>query len=929
MLLLALILSTSVQAAAPRKARPRRAAGAPAACARMRFDLGGPLPLNSAQAGVVADFDGDGNADFAVFDLTGMRIFLGNGAGGFQPGPPFTAGLGASVMVAGDYDEDGHPDLVTTDLNGLDIFLGDGAGGFAAGDPIPPIGAGGVPIRLAAGDFNGDGHLDFVELNDAGAQVFVTVALGDGAGHFAGQATAGSGQFPISLAAADFDGDGKLDVVVTLREGFEILLGDGNGGLGTPLFVDTAGQPGRPGVGDFDGDGKLDLALPLAQPDSVSVYLGLGNGSFGPPQAFPSDFGPHIAAVADWDGDGKLDLGIVSNIDCDLTILKGDGLGGFALVAPSKFIATNPVNDLELGDFDHDGVADVLVFSQIASSLLLADGAGGFRSDRITLAGGDPFAVAAADFDGDGHLDLATANNQTDEVAVLFGDGAGGFGPPVTHPAGAQPLGIVAGDFDEDGHPDLAVTDFAVNTVSVLLNDGHGAFGPPQSLAVGAAPWGLTAADFNGDGHLDLAIANSESGDVSIRLGDGHGNFAGGTSVVAGAFPRAVLAADLNGDGKADLVAAGFGGLPMSVWLGNGDGTFGPRADFTAPFDGHSLAVGDVDENGSPDIALGMNEFGATLFLNDGQGHFTPQGITYVFGSFIGGVDLADFDGDGHLDLAGTNTDFSNFGIYLGDGTGGFGAVGGFGYGTGGVPSSILAADFDEDGRPDIAITAFSAGGVTVLLNRSFTVLPPALPQPQLQIPYSATVSALGGTAPVTLALSGALPAGLAFDAAAATISGIPTEVGTFPITVTATDAGGCSASRRYVLTVAGTRTLIVVTSSSSHSIFGETVTLTATVTTDPPGSDPPTGTVTFTIDGVAQSPVPLVAGMATLTVENLSVGTHTVTASYSGDATHASSTSAAFPQIVLAAAVPALGLPAVALLGLLLAVAGARLVRQ
>ncbi len=92
--------------------------------------------------------------------------------------------------------------------------------------------------------------------------------------------------------------------------------------------------------------------------------------------------------------------------------------------------------------------------------------------------------MTVADFDGDGHLDLATANNQTNEVAVLAGDGAGGFGLPATYATGTQPLGIVAGDFDEDGHPDLAVTDYASNTVSVLLNDGHGAFGPRQAFAV-------------------------------------------------------------------------------------------------------------------------------------------------------------------------------------------------------------------------------------------------------------------------------------------------------------------------------------------------------------------------------------------------------------------------------------------------------------
>ena len=132
-----------------------------------------------------------------------------------------------------------------------------------------------------------------------------------------------------------------------------------------------------------------------------------------------------------------------------------------------------------------------------------------------------------------------------------------------------------------------------------------------------------------------------------------------------------------------------------------------------------------------------------------------------------------------------------------------------------------------------------------------------------------------------------------------------------------------------YSLVVSLIETRVTVTSSSSQSVFGQTLTISATVTTVPPGSGTPTGTVTFTVDGVEQPPVDLVDGVATLRLTGLSIGTHTITASYSGDGTHATSTSSVFPQIVLAVStIPALGLPGAALLALLLAIGGFRLAR-
>ncbi len=829
-------------------------------------------------------------------------------------------------MAVGDFNEDGHPDLLMPSVDGLAIYLGVGDGSFVAGDAIPPIGAGGFPVAFTTGDFNGDGHLDFALLVSVDLQVSVAIGLGDGDGHFTGPLFGfGGGFFPVSIAAADFDGDGALDVAIGTLGGVQVFLGDGKGGLAPPVLHSTPGHGGSVAIGDFNEDGIPDLAVAVTEPDAVSVFLGDGTGDFGPPQSLPADFVPQFVAVADWNRDGHLDIAVVADYGCDLAMLVGDGSGGFS-PGQTKFIATRPPNAIPMGDFDNDGVPDLVILSQVSSALLLADGAGGFRTATIYLTGHEVNAMVTADFNGDGLLDLATTGFDAGDVSVILGDGEGAFGPPAHFAAGDQTNGIAAADFNEDGHIDLAVSNYSSESVSVLLGDGTGKFGPPRAFPVGSLPRGGSAGDVNGDGHIDLAVANFLSGDVSVLIGDGRGAFMGASSLLAGASPAGVLIADLDGDGKLDLASAGSGVLALSVWLGHGDGTFGPRADYPADHGGHALAVGDLNEDGRVDIAMAMDEVGVTLFFGSGTGQFTPAGGALTFGDFVGGIGVTDFNGDGHADLVATNTQFSNFGILLGDGTGAFGF--GFGYGTGGSPVALVTADFDRDGRVDVGFGDSLSGGVAILLNRSFVILPEGLATGFLLTPYSENLTPLGGAAPVALSLSGTLPGGLAFDAAAATISGIPTELGTFSFSVTATDASGCAATHAYRLTVSGTRTLIVVTSSSSHSLFGQTLTLTASVTTDPPGTGTLTGTVTFTIDGVAQPPVELVGGVATLTVANLSVGTHTVHASYSGDSTHAASTSAAFPQIVLAAAVPALGWPAAVLFAVLLALAGLRLLR-
>ena len=202
--------------------------------------------------------------------------------------------------------------------------------------------------------------------------------------------------------------------------------------------------------------------------------------------------------------------------------------------------------------------------------------------------GSDPDSIVAGDFNGDGRLDLAIANGESNTVSVLLGNGDGGFQPQVTYPVGSDPDSIVAGDFNGDGRLDLAVANGGSNNVSVLLGNGDGTFQPQVTYTVGDPSTAIVAGDFTGDGRLDLAVAGSDG--VQILLGNGDGTFQPQVAYAVGIVPVAMVAGDFSGDGRLDLALAGtdFSSVPNSptgevlVLRGNSEGTFQPASQDVA-----------------------------------------------------------------------------------------------------------------------------------------------------------------------------------------------------------------------------------------------------------------------------------------------------------------------------------------------------------
>jgi hypothetical protein len=341
----------------------------------------------------------------------------------------------------------------------------------------------------------------------------------------------------------------------------------------------------------------------------VLVPAAWGAVSFAPPVNFqvglggPTPSAPISVAVGDFNGDGTPDLATADfNID-KVSVLLGDGAGGFApAIGFGLGAGISPVS-IAVGDFNGDGTPDLATANEAGSkvSVLLGDGSGGFAATASSATGTGADSVAVGDFNGDGKADLATALN---DVSVLIGDGSGGFATASTIPVGRVALSVAVGDFNGDGKPDLATANFGSNDVSVLIGDGNGAFAAtPISFAVGANPLSMTVGDFNGDGKPDVATANANSNDVSVLLGNGSGGFAAATSFAVGSAPLSVAVGDFNGDGKPDLATANASSNDVSVLFGDGSGGFAPAISFAAGTDPESVAVVDFNGDGKPDLA--------------------------------------------------------------------------------------------------------------------------------------------------------------------------------------------------------------------------------------------------------------------------------------------------------------------------------------
>ncbi len=338
--------------------------------------------------------------------------------------------------------------------------------------------------------------------------------------------------------------------------------------------------------------------------------------------------------------------------------------------------------------------------------------------------GSEPGDVVAADFDGDGDQDLATANQMSDDVTILINNGVGNFRERASSPeaAGDFATALAAADFDGDDDQDLAVANDDSNDLTILRNNGRGnfvEFASSPELAGGQGPAALATADFDGDGDQDLAVGVEGHDAVRIHRNNGHGDFVMDAGLLrTGVNPRSVIAQDLDGDADPDIAAGSDGEETVSIFR-NDAGVFSelPSSPEKVTGQPHSLVGADFDGDGDTDLATSGGDK-VDVLRNNGSANFgrfpsSPESV----GDSSWAIAAADFDGDGDHDLAVTHSSGATMAILRNNGGGNFAEPGSSPESAGPFAESVVVTDVDGDGDPDLA-TANFGDTVTILRNR-------------------------------------------------------------------------------------------------------------------------------------------------------------------------------------------------------------------
>ena len=563
----------------------------------------------------------------------------------------------------------------------------------------------------------------------------------------------------------------------------------------------------------------------------------IGAVSFGVSESPTTGTGYQFTATGDFNGDGKLDLAVINRYENTVTIMLGKGDGTFTVgsVAPTGGMPQL----IGVGDFNGDGIIDLAVtnFDDNTVSVFVGKGDGTFTVASTPSIGtsGSPVGIAIADFNGDGKADIAVPTQDNQTVSILLGNGDGTFVLSSSAPAiGKTPFVVVTGDLNNDGRADLAVANFNSNSVTILLGNGDGTFKASNPIATGNNPLALSLGDFNADGKLDLAIPNFGDGTIDVLLGKGDGTFGPASTITVGKSPYSVAVGDFNGDGKLDIAVPNAGDNTVSVLIGHGDGSFTTGSLTSVGGYPSYISVGDLNGDGDTDLAIANQATGPAVSILLAQ-------LTQTATASVTGISPLHIGTPQHAVVA----------VYPGD--------------TNFNPSTSTPVDITEQSllTPIIHWTP-AVGSIPYGV---------ALGAQQLN---ATVVDATGATIPGIITYTPTTGAILAVGTDTLGLSFIPTDTLHF-----------ASATATTAITITKAATTTTIASGVNPTNFGQSTTLTATVIRTTPtasGAAPLTGSVTFTDGTNLIGTAALKSGVTTLPIATLTVGSHLITATYSGD---------------------------------------------
>lgn len=504
----------------------------------------------------MADLDGDGKLDLAVTAASGLLIFTGNGDGTFSGPVSFSQYAGAASVAAGAFSI-GRMDLAVSLPGGNSVTLVvNGTPTSTSLSANPPGGFMGTNVVLTAA-VSPPGAVGAVSFFDGVTQIGAA-PVSQGAASFSTTLLLPG---PHSLTAR-FAGESGYGTSTSNAISMPISPVQATGLAGPLRQTFSYNPPMNLIPGDFDKDGKEDLAF-WRSGNGLVVTLGNGDGTFHyPPAGTSQGFGGPSPVTADFNNDGNIDIGYAFS-DFDL----GDGKGGFrSFVEQFNFSASLNASALAVADFNGDGRVDVVFANPAGTADVLAGiGNGTFQVARSFPAGTNPKLVATADFNEDGKPDILIVNSNpsapgspaSGALNVLNGDGNTAFGTARQIAIAGQPMALALADYNGDGHLDVAVAHSGTNQVSVLLGGGDGTFATAKTLALSGAPAQLLAADMDGDGKPDLVVMFSTATPAfAVFPGNGDGTFGPAVNYPDLSAPSAIAVGDVTGDGRLDVILA-------------------------------------------------------------------------------------------------------------------------------------------------------------------------------------------------------------------------------------------------------------------------------------------------------------------------------------------------------------------------------------
>ncbi|CAF3824214.1 unnamed protein product [Rotaria sp. Silwood1] len=694
----------------------------------------------------IADFDNDHKLDIVVANngTNSVGVFFGNVDGTFEHQIICSTGPQSSPRSIGvaDFNNDNKLDIAIADKqnNHVMIFNGfsnvtfasqitysSGTDYYPVGILLYPTGDDSHSYSIAVGDFNNDSRLDIAVTNSGTNNI--GVLLGYSNGTFTSSMTYSTGidSNPVAIALGDFNNDNQLDIAVANHgtENVAILIGYGNGSFSSPVTCSTGidSGPKAIAIGDFNNDGRLDIVVANTGWNNVGVFLGYGNGTFEDQITYStrSDFSPRAVAVGDFNNDDRLDIAVANYYSDNLCVFLGYGNGA---MADEKIVSTGAFSyplALAVADLNNDGNLDIAVINALAEEehvlILVGNGNGNFLSYGKYKTGvkSDPLSIVIGYFNNDSCLDIAVANRGADNLGIFFGYGDATFWSQTIYAAGdgSGPISIAVGDFNSDNRTDIAVANQKASTVGVFLAFINTSFEYNTACSTGSAahPEAIAVSDLTNDGEIDVVVGNHGTHSIDVLFRYENGSFSTKTvySEDLTFYPACIVLSDFNNDSHLDIAIANSVGDDIYLLFGEENETFVNYTTYSTGMGSNpqSITIGDFNNDYRPDIVVANSGTGSVgvLLSGDSVDFESVRAFSTRSGSKPHGLAVGDFNNDGRLDITVANNGDANIGFFFGVGDGNFSNQSTVSLDEGIYPQEVDVGDFNNDNQLDVVVT--------------------------------------------------------------------------------------------------------------------------------------------------------------------------------------------------------------------------------